>query len=515
MRDGSESPSRRRPRTCCGDGPRHPGLRSAGHAPVGRVAARRRGGRPAGRGWSSWWSCAVRGSDRTGRQRAAGAGGHALCRVIAALLGCPHRVAGPAAGLGPRAGGRAEAAAAADRLLHGRRRSLPWVGLPSSRSASAEPAYSWRPAPARRSGSADVRLYHRHRECCTAVPAYQTLADDLRAQITSGRLRPGDRLPTEPQLWSAHRGEPQHGPRGPRLLASQHLIVTTRGVAGGSFVAHPTPSQLSETLATGVHLLQASSVVGLADLLEARRAVDPAVGRPRRAAAQPGAPRRRSGLPVRSGGHRSSTHGRPASAVSPALAAGVRQPAARADQPAAADGRQQPRPGRRLDLRFWLRVDADHRRDPAPPWRPDGSTRPGRPPRTTSSICGGPSFRRPWPRSRTRSRRTTWHDRAGPGRPSRSRPAAFDQADLGPADLAPTRRPRPRARSAPARRRTARPAAPRRAATVADTATASASSRTVNRQVSAAGSGGGGPGRTAASRTPRRRRCGGLRSRPG
>jgi GntR family transcriptional regulator len=28
------------------------------------------------------------------------------------------------------------------------------------------------------------------------VPAYQLLADDLRSQITSGVLRPGDRLPT-------------------------------------------------------------------------------------------------------------------------------------------------------------------------------------------------------------------------------------------------------------------------------------------------------------------------------
>src|SRR5205814_4948840 len=32
------------------------------------------------------------------------------------------------------------------------------------------------------------------------TPAYQVLADGLRAQITSGKLRPGDRLPTEPQL---------------------------------------------------------------------------------------------------------------------------------------------------------------------------------------------------------------------------------------------------------------------------------------------------------------------------
>jgi DNA-binding FadR family transcriptional regulator len=108
-------------------------------------------------------------------------------------------------------------------------------------------------------------------------PAYQALADEIRSQITSGRLRPGDRLPTEPQLGQRTGVSRSTVREALRQLASQHLIVTTRGVAGGSFVAHPTPAQLCESLETGVNLLHASSVVGLADLLEARRAVDPAV----------------------------------------------------------------------------------------------------------------------------------------------------------------------------------------------------------------------------------------------
>jgi DNA-binding FadR family transcriptional regulator len=53
-------------------------------------------------------------------------------------------------------------------------------------------------------------------------------------------------------------------------LASQHLIVTTRGVAGGSFVAHPSPEQISATLATGVRLLQVNAVVDVSHLLEVR-----------------------------------------------------------------------------------------------------------------------------------------------------------------------------------------------------------------------------------------------------
>lgn len=111
------------------------------------------------------------------------------------------------------------------------------------------------------------------------TPAYRLLADDLRAQITSGRLRPGDRLPTEPQLCSSTGVSRSTVREALRLLSSEHLIVTTRGVSGGSFVAHPSPSQLSETLATGVQLMRSTSMVSLADLLEVREMIEvPAAG---------------------------------------------------------------------------------------------------------------------------------------------------------------------------------------------------------------------------------------------
>lgn len=59
-----------------------------------------------------------------------------------------------------------------------------------------------------------------------------------------------------------------------RLLASQHLIVTTRGVTGGSFVAHPSPEDLSDTLSTGLNLLISTSSAGLCDLLEVRESLE-------------------------------------------------------------------------------------------------------------------------------------------------------------------------------------------------------------------------------------------------
>lgn len=106
------------------------------------------------------------------------------------------------------------------------------------------------------------------------TPAYKLLADDLRAKITSGALAPGDRLPTEPQLCLNSGLSRSTVREALRLLSSQHLIVTTRGVAGGSFVAHPSPDQISDTLATSVRLLQARRLVDVAELLEARGCVE-------------------------------------------------------------------------------------------------------------------------------------------------------------------------------------------------------------------------------------------------
>ncbi|WP_092552889.1 FadR/GntR family transcriptional regulator [Actinoplanes derwentensis] len=110
-------------------------------------------------------------------------------------------------------------------------------------------------------------------------PAYQQLADELRAEITSGRLQPGERLPPEPELCVKIGVSRSTVREALRLLASQHLIVTTRGVTGGSFVAHPDATQLADSLSTGFALLTHSAAVGFADLLELRRALEvPAAG---------------------------------------------------------------------------------------------------------------------------------------------------------------------------------------------------------------------------------------------
>ncbi|OLB75959.1 MAG: GntR family transcriptional regulator [Actinobacteria bacterium 13_2_20CM_2_71_6] len=110
-------------------------------------------------------------------------------------------------------------------------------------------------------------------------PAYQLLADDLRGQITSGQLRPGERLPTEPELCVRSGVSRSTVREALRLLSSQNLIVTTRGVTGGSYVAKPDAATLGESLTGGVRLLLASTPVGLTELMEVREMLEvPAAG---------------------------------------------------------------------------------------------------------------------------------------------------------------------------------------------------------------------------------------------
>jgi GntR family transcriptional regulator, transcriptional repressor for pyruvate dehydrogenase complex len=113
----------------------------------------------------------------------------------------------------------------------------------------------------------------------TVAPAYQVLADQLRVEIMSGQLLPGARLPTEPQLCEQSGLSRSTVREALRLLSSQHLIITTRGVNGGSFVAEPDARTLADSLTDGVGLLLANGVVKGDDFLEVRRMLEvPAAG---------------------------------------------------------------------------------------------------------------------------------------------------------------------------------------------------------------------------------------------
>lgn len=74
------------------------------------------------------------------------------------------------------------------------------------------------------------------------IPAYFQLAEDIREQILSGRLKPGDALPTESQLGVQYGISKMTVRNGLKLLADEGLIESFRGK--GSFVSSPKLNEL-------------------------------------------------------------------------------------------------------------------------------------------------------------------------------------------------------------------------------------------------------------------------------
>ena len=110
-------------------------------------------------------------------------------------------------------------------------------------------------------------------------PAYRQVADELRAQIIAGVLPPGERLPNEADLSRAFGVSRSTVREALRVLTSQRLIETLRGVRGGSFVAAPDPALIVEDIGGALGVLVATPHLRLADLLEARLVLEPVAAR--------------------------------------------------------------------------------------------------------------------------------------------------------------------------------------------------------------------------------------------
>ncbi|MEJ2866292.1 FCD domain-containing protein [Actinomycetospora sp. OC33-EN08] len=110
-------------------------------------------------------------------------------------------------------------------------------------------------------------------------PAYRQVADELRAQIVGGSLGAGERLPSEAELSGAFGVSRSTVREALRVLASQHLIETTRGVQGGSFVAAPDPARVVEDVGGALGVLVMTPQLRLHDLLEARLMLEPSAAR--------------------------------------------------------------------------------------------------------------------------------------------------------------------------------------------------------------------------------------------
>ncbi|MGO8957018.1 MAG: GntR family transcriptional regulator [Streptosporangiaceae bacterium] len=101
-----------------------------------------------------------------------------------------------------------------------------------------------------------------------AHPKYQEIADRLRAQISSGALEPGQRLPSEPELAAEYDASRNTVRLAIALLINQGLVVSRQGM--GTFVlepARPFTALLSRTSEppTELHASQALPVISQAD----------------------------------------------------------------------------------------------------------------------------------------------------------------------------------------------------------------------------------------------------------
>lgn len=100
------------------------------------------------------------------------------------------------------------------------------------------------------------------------------IADQLRAAIADGDLKPGDRLPPEVQLareFGVSRGTVREAMR---FLAAGNLIVSTRGAMGGTFVALPEADTVAEQIRDLILLWFRAGDISLAEVNHAREVLE-------------------------------------------------------------------------------------------------------------------------------------------------------------------------------------------------------------------------------------------------
>ena len=81
------------------------------------------------------------------------------------------------------------------------------------------------------------------------------ISERLREAIVSGRLKVGEKLPTEEGLAQSYGVSRPTIREALKRLAAQSLVHTRRGPVGGNFVSSPDPEQLAESLTGATTLL--------------------------------------------------------------------------------------------------------------------------------------------------------------------------------------------------------------------------------------------------------------------
>ena len=105
-------------------------------------------------------------------------------------------------------------------------------------------------------------------------PAYHQVSTQLRTLITGGGLAPDERLPPEPELATADGGSRGTVREAVRILSSEGLVRTERGVNGGTFVARIDAEDVTSYLESRLGILIATDSVTNEHLAEARMLIE-------------------------------------------------------------------------------------------------------------------------------------------------------------------------------------------------------------------------------------------------
>lgn len=100
--------------------------------------------------------------------------------------------------------------------------------------------------------------------------AYEEVAARLKKRIMAGKLAAGHRLPTEAELCEQFGVSRSTVREALRVLSSQGLVTTSRGVGGGTSIARLDHTDVADMLEANIMLLTSMEGCTVAELLEAR-----------------------------------------------------------------------------------------------------------------------------------------------------------------------------------------------------------------------------------------------------
>jgi GntR family transcriptional repressor for pyruvate dehydrogenase complex len=109
-----------------------------------------------------------------------------------------------------------------------------------------------------------------HGEHVASHTAAETIASQLREALIDGRIRPGDRLATEPEM-AADFGVSRSTVREAiRILRGQGFVHTVRGAKGGHYIVAPQTDVVAESVGETFGLWFDAGTVSVAEVAERR-----------------------------------------------------------------------------------------------------------------------------------------------------------------------------------------------------------------------------------------------------